>query len=107
MNETIFAAPEQSTVQIEEIFFSWLLTMVACWTWSAGYEVAESGADLDLVSFASFIFFQLYFHNHEKKNLLNQNLMVLTHSNKYLFPPPQLKHKNLLMMPNHQVPTTN
>ena len=30
--------------------------MVACWTWSAGYEVAESGADLDLVSFASFIF---------------------------------------------------
>lgn len=47
--------------QIEEIFFSWLLTMVACWTWSAGYEVAESGADLDL-----------------------------------------LKHKNLLMMPNHQ-----
>ena len=56
MNETIFAAPEQSTVQIEEIFFSWLLTMVACWTWSAGYEVAESGADLDLVSFASFIF---------------------------------------------------
>ena len=23
--------------------------MVACWTWSAGYEVAESGADLDLV----------------------------------------------------------
>ena len=23
--------------------------MVACWTSSAGYEVAESGADLDLV----------------------------------------------------------
>jgi len=35
--------------QIEEILFSWLLTMVACWTWSAGYEVAESGADLDLL----------------------------------------------------------
>jgi lysophosphatidylglycerol acyltransferase 1 len=47
--------------QIEGVFFSWLSSMVACWTWSAGYEVAESGADLDL-----------------------------------------LKHKNLLLMPNHQ-----
>lgn len=35
--------------ELEEVFFSWMLSMVACWTWSAGYEVAESGADLDLV----------------------------------------------------------
>jgi len=27
--------------------FSWLLTMVASWTWSAGYQVAESGVDID------------------------------------------------------------
>ena len=39
-------------IQIEEVFFSWLLSMVACWAWSAGYEVAESGADLDLVIFS-------------------------------------------------------
>jgi len=35
--------------EVEEVFFSWLLSMVACWTWSAGYQVAESGADLDLL----------------------------------------------------------
>lgn len=33
--------------KVEEVFFSWLLSMVASWTWSAGYQVAESGADLD------------------------------------------------------------
>jgi len=33
--------------QVEEWLFSWLLSMVACWTWSAGYQIAESGADLD------------------------------------------------------------
>ena len=41
--------PFKTVIQIEEVFFSWLLSMVACWAWSAGYEVAESGADLDLV----------------------------------------------------------
>jgi len=35
--------------KVEEIFFSWLLSMVACWTWSAGYQVAESGDDLDKI----------------------------------------------------------
>lgn len=33
--------------RIEEVLFSWLHSMVACWTWSAGYQVAESGASLD------------------------------------------------------------
>lgn len=35
--------------QIEEVLFSWMLSMVACWNWSAGYHVAESGVDLDLL----------------------------------------------------------
>lgn len=35
--------------KVEEVFFSWMLSMVACWTWSAGYQVAESGDDLDLI----------------------------------------------------------
>jgi len=33
--------------QLEQVFFSWLLTIVSCWSWSAGYQLAESGASLD------------------------------------------------------------
>jgi len=33
--------------QMEQVFFSWNLSIVACWTWSAGYRLAESGASLD------------------------------------------------------------
>jgi len=33
--------------QLEQVFFSWLLTVVSCWCWSAGYDLAESGASLD------------------------------------------------------------
>jgi len=33
--------------QIEEVLFSWLLTLVACWSWTAGYNVMESGDRLD------------------------------------------------------------
>jgi len=33
--------------QLEQVFFSWLLTVVSCWCWSAGYDLAESGANLD------------------------------------------------------------
>ena len=33
--------------QIEETFFDWLLSMVACWSYTAGYSVVESGDRLD------------------------------------------------------------
>jgi len=33
--------------QLEQVFFTWLLTIVASWSWSAGYQVAESGDSLD------------------------------------------------------------
>jgi len=33
--------------QIEEVLFSWLLSLVACWSWTAGYSVMESGDRLD------------------------------------------------------------
>ena len=31
----------------EETLFSWLLSMVACWNWTAGYDIAESGESFD------------------------------------------------------------
>jgi len=34
-------------LQIEEVLFSWLLTLVACWSWTAQYKVMESGDRLD------------------------------------------------------------
>lgn len=36
--------------QLEQVLFSWLLSLVACWSWSAGYEVEESGDRLDSIS---------------------------------------------------------
>jgi len=33
--------------QIEEVMFSWMLSMVSCWSWSAGYSIVESGESLD------------------------------------------------------------
>jgi len=33
--------------QVEQVLFSWLLSLVACWSWSAGYQVVESGDRLD------------------------------------------------------------
>ena len=32
---------------VMQVFYSWLLTIVSCWCWSAGYQLAESGASLD------------------------------------------------------------
>jgi len=32
---------------IEDVLFGWLLSMVACWNYTAGYEVVESGDRLD------------------------------------------------------------
>ena len=61
-------------IQIEEVFFSWLLSMVACWAWSAGYEVAESGADLDLVIFSP-IFCFLFWSSHLNLEKITTNLM--------------------------------
>lgn len=37
-------------MQVEEKLFSCCLSMVASWTWSAGYQVQESGSDLDLLA---------------------------------------------------------
>jgi len=34
---------------IEEVMFSWMLSMVTCWSWSAGYHIMESGESLDLL----------------------------------------------------------
>lgn len=36
--------------QVEQVLFSWLLAMVACWTSTAGFQVAESGVSLDSIS---------------------------------------------------------
>jgi len=33
--------------QIEEVMFSWMLSIVSCWSWSAGYNIVESGESLD------------------------------------------------------------
>lgn len=32
--------------RIEQILFSWLLAMVSAWSWSAGYNIVEVGADI-------------------------------------------------------------
>ena len=41
--------------QCEETLYSWLLSMVSCWVWSDGYQLAESGDSLDrLVSVRAF-----------------------------------------------------
>lgn len=42
--------------QIEDIFFGWLLTMVACWNYTAGYEVFESGDRLEDIAHKRFLF---------------------------------------------------
>ena len=36
--------------QIEEVLFSWMLSIVSCWSWSAGYTILESGESLDDVT---------------------------------------------------------
>lgn len=35
---------------IEDVLFGWLLSMVACWNYSAGYQVVESGDHIDKVT---------------------------------------------------------
>ena len=35
--------------QLEEVMFSWMLSIVSCWSWSAGYSIVESGESLDNV----------------------------------------------------------
>ena len=32
---------------IEDVLFGWLLSMVSCWNYTAGYDVIESGDSLD------------------------------------------------------------
>lgn len=32
--------------KIEGLFFHWLLAVVSCWSWSAGYDVVELGDDI-------------------------------------------------------------
>lgn len=32
--------------RIEGYLFSWLLSMVACWSWSGGYDIVEEGDDI-------------------------------------------------------------
>ena len=39
-------AGKQLYWSIEETFFGWLLVMVACWNYTAGYKVVESGDSL-------------------------------------------------------------
>lgn len=41
---------------IEDILFGWLLGMVACWNYTAGYSVVESGDRLDKVASERFLF---------------------------------------------------
>ena len=42
--------------QIEDVLFGWLLSMVACWNYTAGYEVVESGDRLDKVTRDNILF---------------------------------------------------
>ena len=32
--------------ELEEMLFSWMLSIVSCWSWSAGYNIVESGESL-------------------------------------------------------------
>jgi lysophosphatidylglycerol acyltransferase 1 len=41
---------------VEDVLFGWLLSMVACWNYSAGYNVVESGDRLDRVTDENVIF---------------------------------------------------
>jgi len=47
--------------RVEQTLFSWLLAMVSCWSYTAGYDIAESGDSLD-ESMKSRI---LYMPNHQ------------------------------------------
>ncbi len=42
--------------QIEGYFFNWLLSMVACWNYTAGYNVFESGDRLEDIVDDTFLF---------------------------------------------------
>ena len=35
--------------KIEGVMFSWMLSIVSSWSWSAGYSIVESGESLDEV----------------------------------------------------------
>jgi len=41
---------------IEETFFSWLLAMVGSWSYTAGYDIAESGDNLDVLKTDNLLF---------------------------------------------------
>jgi len=43
----IFIISPSTFYKIEETMFTWLLSMVSCWSYSAGYQIAESGDSLD------------------------------------------------------------
>jgi len=37
----------EAYTKIEEVLFNWLLSIVSCWVWSAGFSVVETGDSLD------------------------------------------------------------
>ena len=49
----VYLSSPRAYWQIEEVMFSWMLSMVSCWSWSAGYSVVESGESLDHVTIRS------------------------------------------------------
>jgi len=51
----IFISPD-TYWHIEDVLFGWLLNMVACWNYTAGYEVVESGDRLDKVTQDNILF---------------------------------------------------
>lgn len=42
--------------RLEEIFFDWLLSMVTCWSYTAGYRVVESGDRLERIEDETVVF---------------------------------------------------
>ena len=45
----VYLSSPQIYWQLEEVMFSWMLSIVSCWSWSAGYNIVESGESLDNV----------------------------------------------------------
>lgn len=43
----IFLLSPAAYYKIEETMFNWMLSMVSCWSYTAGYQIAESGDSLD------------------------------------------------------------
>jgi lysophosphatidylglycerol acyltransferase 1 len=43
----VYLASPHTFYKIEETCFTWMLSMVSCWSYTAGYQIAESGDSLD------------------------------------------------------------